>query len=108
MVSFTIDIAVHPNTIVLPFIALPSLLEHLDIVGLLDVAGESVWILSTTLLLRLIVHSRLVLFVVDSIQLCDRDVGKNGLLDFSGLDLGKEKIVVIVGDERNTRFGNDA
>ena len=33
MVSFAIDIAVHPNAIVLPFIALPTLLQHLDIVS---------------------------------------------------------------------------
>ena len=42
MVSFAIDIAVHPNAIVLPFIALPTLLQHLDIVGFLDIAREEV------------------------------------------------------------------
>ena len=65
MVSFAIDIAVHPNAIVLPFIALPTLLQHLDIVGFLDIAREEVRILCT-LLLCFFVCSRP---VFDSIKL---------------------------------------
>ena len=100
MVSFAIDIAVHPNAIVLPFIALPTSLQHLDIVGFLDIAREEVWILRT-LLLCFFVCSRP---VFDSIELCDCDFGKNGILNFSALDLGEEKVVVVVRGERKTRF----
>jgi hypothetical protein len=50
MVSFAIDMAVHPNAIVLLFIALLTFLQHLDIVGFLNIAREEVRILCTLLL----------------------------------------------------------